>query len=234
MLRLDTLSARPALQSPRPICLWGDSQGEGASASSVGTRVSSVLSALSGRFVLNNGVGGDSSTEVLNRVLQMPKELEDYIHVFFPGAFHENMIDPTTGVGYNPGTYQRAEDWEHAGRTQLGYNTTIDRMMARIPHGQKLILTPTTANRTNDRPGGLLRPERLLTVAHIQANYPDNYLDVLPPLLALSDGSPQDLSDVADEIVPASARADNIHLFDPGHAAIAQLIHDGIEARGWR
>jgi lysophospholipase L1-like esterase len=43
----------------------------------------------------------------------------------------------------------------------------------------------------------------------------------------------QDLIDVADDTIPASLRADTVHLNDYGQAVLADIVEDWLKDRGW-
>jgi lysophospholipase L1-like esterase len=216
-----TTLAKLSVRNPARISVWGDSQIVGATGTSAATRLCSVLARkfTPTRGVTNNGIGGESPTEVSNRVLAIPEHQRQWVHVFWFGAAQ----DSTTGAG--------------DGNDPQTYIDAVDAAMAHIPHGRKVMLTVTNAGAPNTShlkdPEGSRYQARVQTTAHIIATYPDNYLDIHQILLDANDGSAGDLEDLAQEIVPRSLRNDGIHNTDAAQELIAEAIFQFIAAKGW-
>ena len=71
------------------------------------------------------------------------------------------------------------------------------------------------------------------TVAAVAAAFPDNFVECLTALKAGNDGSPEDLADVANNIVPRSLRIDSIHETPAGSAIRGGLVAAALNTKGW-
>ena len=61
----------------------------------------------------------------------------------------------------------------------------------------------------------------------------EHYLETLTTLQANGDGSSQDNTDIANDIIPSSLRADATHLNAAGQAIVGELVYNRVVAEGW-
>lgn len=82
------------------------------------------------------------------------------------------------------------------------------------------------ANAAHRRLGSTYGGIRQLYSSLLSARYGDRSLDVVPLLQAENDGSDTDLSDVGDNVIPDSLRADAIHPNSSGYDFIARFVYE--------
>jgi hypothetical protein len=93
----------------------------------------------------------------------------------------------------------------------------IAAIVARSPDGRYLVAGFTTSGEQSDKSIAAL----LGINQKVREIYGSKFVDILPDLLAASDGSPGDEDDVARGIVPRSLRVDDVHLTDKGYGIAA-------------
>lgn len=192
------------------LVLNGDSQTVGAGASTVLTRWHYLVSTSYqwARPITNYGVGGTSPTQIAAAVAAMSEADKAKTQIIFLGK----PASPTTQT----------------------YIDAIDAAMAAIPHERVVLFTATNGEYpSEDYPGGTMYQTRLDATAHMVAEYPNNVLDIMQILLDANDGSANDLTDVANEIVPRSLRSDEIHNNDAGHQVVADAVIAFLAEKGW-
>lgn len=75
--------------------------------------------------------------------------------------------------------------------------------------------------------------------AYLAATYPDNFIDIRRYLIdhGLTDAgitpTSQDLADIANDVIPTSLRADDVHGKDAYYLIVAQRVAAFIAAKGW-
>lgn len=68
----------------------------------------------------------------------------------------------------------------------------------------------------------------------LAAAYPDNYLDMRTYLVGrYNPGSPQDVADFQNDVIPSSLRHDEGHLNNDGAVIAARRVQEFINAKGW-
>lgn len=203
------------------ITCWGDSLTFGTGSTSPGGATSFpslVASLLPGQTVTNNGVPGETSEQILTRVLADSAHTGDIV-IFWSG--HNDDESPSG----RPATVANIASMV----AHLGANTKY------------LVLSMVT--RTYEYPaapsgGDTLYNQVAAINAALAAAYTTHYVDVLGALLAA--GNPLDATDKADTAlgrIPSSLRADpvndSIHENDGAYAIVAKLVARAIWSQGW-
>jgi hypothetical protein len=155
----------------------------------------------------NMGAGGETSTQIRARMLAEP------IHFG-----------------------RTAVIW--AGRNNYGARATvlsdIAAMVAALGHGRFLVLSVPNGDYASEYAGQTGYGQIIDLNDTLAATWPDNYLDIRRILVdAYDPGQPQDVIDHGRDIVPASKRADAIHLNATGNAVVKTAVHAALAARGW-
>jgi lysophospholipase L1-like esterase len=188
-------------QPPVEIVAWGDSltQGTGGNGDSWPawfTRLSDGIP------VINKGVGGQTSTQIKERMLA-GKDLHGKFTVIWAGR--NNAFD-------QKGTVQ----------------ADIAAMVAALDSPDYLIVgIPNGAKEPKDGPDRwkLTLIDKLN--ASLRETYGARFVDIRPILVEAYDSSqPQDVKDHADNVVPASLRSDALHLNSAGYKVVARAILD--------
>ena len=107
----------------------------------------------------------------------------------------------------------------------------INDMVARLSHNRWIYLEPAP----NVATGEAGRAEYDAKVAAIAAEFPDNFVETLAPAQAESDGSGDDIAEVAKDLWPLSLKISivDFHPNAAGQAFLAGVIHDALVTRGW-
>lgn len=107
----------------------------------------------------------------------------------------------------------------------------IAAMVADLSHTRYVIVS--LINGTANPVGVGYYAEMMACNADLAALYPGHYVDVRAALIAAYDpGTPQDVTDVANDIVPSTLRADAIHLNAKGNYIAANTIFEYIINQG--
>ena len=175
----------------------GDSLTEGFGGSSY----PSQFATLSGAFVTNRGVGGQTSTQIKDRVVAATSQLH-LPTVLFPGRNDFNSI----GVG--------------AGTT---IKANVATSVAALNHNRYLILGVT--NRSDEATGNATLNAIIAYNSDMATLYPGRFLDVRA-LLMTKGTTGQDAIDVAAGKIPSSLMADVTHFNTLGYYHIAKAIYD--------
>ena len=188
-------------EEPAEIVAWGDSltQGTGGNGDSWPawfTRLSDGIP------VINKGVGGQTSTQIKERMLA-GKDMHGKFTVIWAGR--NNAFD-------QKGTVQ----------------ADIAAMVAALDAPNYLIVgNPNGAKEPKDGPDRwkLTLIDKLN--ASLKETYGARFVDVRPILVEAYDSSqPQDVKDHADNVVPSSLRSDALHLNRAGYKIVARAILD--------
>ncbi|RWY85169.1 hypothetical protein EHI44_16775 [Rhizobium leguminosarum] len=192
---------------------FGDSFTELAYLTNPSDHWTNILAARMGRLVSDQGIGGQTSTEVTDRSIA-DINYTDRAHIFFCG---------TNGPG--------------PGHTVLG---DIQAAVAALPAGTKFLILPSF-NSDNERQGSAGYNNKMANNAAVAAAFPNNYLDIRSMLIALSlPGQPyQDSAAITNDVLSAQLRFFNGTSTDALHpnaacvALYANMIGDWITAAGW-
>lgn len=192
-------------EQPAEIVAWGDSltQGTGGNGDSWPawfTRLSDGIT------VINKGVGGQTSTQIKERMLA-DKDLHGKFTVIWAGR--NNAFD-------QKGTVQ----------------ADIAAMVAALDAPDYLVVgIPNGAKEPKDGPDRwkLTLIDKLN--ASLKETYGARFVDIRPILVEAYDPSqPQDGKDHADNVVPSSLRSDALHLNSAGYKVVARAILDAYQA----
>lgn len=193
------------------IACWGDSLTAGQQFIIQSTRAyPTVLQNLTGRFVYNGGVNGETSTSIKNRmVATVNADYRSRINVFRAGR--NNYTDPTT------------------------VKADIATMVATQTSG-KFIVLPILNSQAADNAIGQPAYNTIIQLnSDLAALYPNNYVDDRSALIALgAPGQPY-----ADSVhypldqLSSTLTADGLHNLDPGYALTASMVRDFIMSKGW-
>ena len=112
----------------------------------------------------------------------------------------------------------------------------IAQMIAALSPGNNRYVIVSVMNEDLPRgiKGGDFYPFVLELNAYYKATYPDNYLEVRNPLVAMYNPSdPVEVQDHIDDVCPTHLRYDDIHFRQEGSAIVAAMIKDFILSHGW-
>lgn len=191
-------------QQPVEIVAWGDSltQGTGGNGDSWPawfTRLSDGIT------VINKGVGGQTSTQIKERMLA-DKDMHGKFTVIWAGR--NNAFD-------QKGTVQ----------------ADIAAMVAAL--GAPNFLVVGISNGAKEPKDGPARWKLTLIDklnASLKETYGARFVDIRPILVEAYDpAQPQDAKDHADNVVPSSLRSDTLHLNSAGYKVVAQAILDAYQ-----
>ncbi|WP_179505658.1 MULTISPECIES: hypothetical protein [unclassified Sphingomonas] len=131
------------------------------------------------------------------------------------------------------------------GRNNPGNAFSIVDRVQRVLATQKTLtrrfIVPLILPGVGDETGTSTRAVIEASNAAIKAAFPNNWVDFLPALQGGSNGSAQDIADVANGLIPSSLRLkdsdgvtiDFLHPNAAGRAIEAQVLRDFIVAKGW-
>lgn len=107
----------------------------------------------------------------------------------------------------------------------------IDGIVAHLTHARWVWVQPSPSSWILGSSERTYNDNQLAIIAaHVGGNH---YVETLPGLQALNDGSAGDLADVANGLVPRSLRSDYIHENVLGEAGRSKIIADFIRSKGW-
>lgn len=108
----------------------------------------------------------------------------------------------------------------------------IAKMVSLMPHSRFIVLSVCTRTTETSGTSGYTYVNGLN--AQLKSIYPNNYLDVLTPLIAAYNPElPGDVTAHAGNTIPPSLSTDGTHLVAAGFAIVAQLVADVITQRGF-
>ena len=189
------------------IAAWGDSLTAGNSAGP-GNQYPALLAKdfNDDRTVLNEGEGGDTSTQVADRLIAAASLLDDTVIIW---AGLNNVTDPTQVMADTARMV-----------SALGSNTHYVIMSLINPDGP------------NDLPGRPVSNDVNNINSQLAATYPGHYLDVLSILINdYNPASPTDVVDHNNGVVPTSLRIDDGHLNAAGNAIVAEALYNFITTK---
>jgi hypothetical protein len=113
-------------------------------------------------------------------------------------------------------------------------------MVGVLTTSPKRFLVLSMTNTSSEIQGSTNLTNILAMNAGLASAYPSNYLDIrsyLASSQALTDAgispTPQDTTDLSNNVIPTSLRNDSTHLNAAGYARVAHKVADFIEAKGW-
>jgi autotransporter passenger strand-loop-strand repeat protein len=198
--RLDALNGT----SYEEIAAWGDSLTAG-NAAGPGNQYPSLLAKdfNGGRTVLNEGEGGDTSTQVADRLIAATSLRKDTVIIW---AGLNNVTDPTQVMA-----------------------DTASMISALGSNSHYVIMSLINPDGPNDLPGGSVSNDINNINSQLAATYPGHYLDVLSILINdYNPSSPTDVVDHNNGVVPTSLRIDDGHLNAAGNAIVAEALYNFI------
>lgn len=175
---------------------WGDSLTAGAGGS--GTTYETVLSGLTTFTVTNKGVGGETSTQIKDRLIA---DTGNYDKTVIIWAGRNNYSDPAT------------------------VKADIATMVATLTHTRFLIMGVTNGEYSYEYSGAAGHTLITQLNSDLKAIYGNKFLDIRSYLISLHDNSAQDLIDFGHDIVPSSLRSDPVHLNALGYTKVGELIN---------
>lgn len=160
----------------------------------------SRFGALAKRVVLNNGVGGETSTQIATRMVAATPFTKSLPTIIWAGR--NNYSDATT------------------------VKADIASMVAALGHANYLVLSVLNGEDADEYIGGADYATITQLNADLAATYGAHFVDVRSHLVSLYD--PNDAQDVIDhnhDIPPASLRSDTLHMNNAGYAVVAALVY---------
>jgi lysophospholipase L1-like esterase len=198
----------------RNIAAWGDSLTDGQPFTRAESYPTQLAALLPDRIVTNEGIGGETSTQVLARMLADTSHRHD-VTIIWMGR--NNLTDPG-----------RIESDVQAAVKSLGSNRFV-------------VLTILNGDFAGTEAKGSPGYNTILDINRSFAfRYPRNFLDIRSYLVSLYDpNNPQDVADHNRDIPPSSLRAhwsggiDLLHLSPEANGKVAQRVAEFITTRGW-
>lgn len=179
------------------IVCWGNSLTAGSGGG--GVTYPSELSIISGNYTYNNGISGETSTQIKARFLSSP-ELWNLPTIFWVGR--NNISTPDIVL------------------------SDISEMIDSISHKNYLILSILNGEYTTEYYGEDRYNTIKYINESLKYSYGNKFVDVRASLVEEYDKSlSQDLIDYAHDIVPASLRSDAIHLNPTGYRIVAEIVY---------
>lgn len=175
---------------------WGDSLTEGTGSTGDSTYLDN-LSRLTGFKISNQGVSGETSTQIRTRFFANPQFWE-YPTIIWVGR--NNYLDTTT------------------------VKADIDAMIAALPHTDYLVMGVINSSwEPND--GNQNYAAIIAINNYLEATYGDHYIDIREYLVGQYDPTVgEDVSDNAASIPPSSLTSDVVHLNNTGYLKVAERI----------
>jgi lysophospholipase L1-like esterase len=198
----------------RNITTWGDSVTDGQPF----TRADSYPTKLSGllpdRIVTNEGMGGETSTQILARMLADTSHRHD-VTILWMGR--NNLEDPAR------------------------IRADIAVAVKSLGTDRFVVLAILNGDFYGTEAKGASGYETIVGLNRLLAlRYPRNYLDIRSYLVSLYDpANPQDVQDHSNDIPPSSLRAhwnggiDLLHLSPEANVKVAERVAEFITQRGW-
>jgi len=201
------------------IACWGDSLTDGAGGG--GTNYPSVLASTLSRSVYEGGVGGETSTQVKDRVLADVTH-RDWTCVFWMGR--NNYAAPQTVVS--------------------DILACIDHLTPSAPRVLVLSVlngdySTTIGDTTDEWLGGAEYEEIKDLNDELALTFGTNFIDIRRYLIdfGLRDAgiapTMQDQTDITHDVVPSSLRFDKLHLNSAGYSVVGNYVARLIRGRHW-
>ena len=181
------------------IAAWGDSLTAGTG----GTSYRDLLAFQAGYSIYNGGVGGETSTEIKDRML-MDTARHNLPTVIWAGRNNNN--------------------------SPAQVKSDIAEMVGALSHQNYVILSILNRG-SGDEDQGSLDYNRITQLnTDLSAIYGSRFLDIRERLVSLYDPNiPQDVTDFNNDVPPSSLRHDSLHLNTEGNKVVANLIHENID-----
>lgn len=158
--------------------------------------------------IFNNGVGGETSTQIKNRMVAATDKYND-IAIIWAGTNDNNVPDTI--------------------------KTNIATMVAALTSPKRFLVIGLPGNSSQGI--GTADYTRIMQLnADLVALYPNNFFDVHTYLIqhGLEDAgitpTAQDLTDITNDVVPSSLRIDGVHLTNAGYIIVSQQINNFVTA----
>ncbi|MGR4927275.1 SGNH/GDSL hydrolase family protein [Bradyrhizobium sp. CAR08] len=187
------------------------------------------LAGFLGRRDSNQGVGGESSTNIANRF---------QLGINNVGVSHPEMMVQNVGGWGDPRTLYILEGGYNnisnvAGTIEADFKRESDILDA--VGARYIVMGPPTADVAALYIGGANRSKYDTVCANLLSYYGSRYVDVDGALKAQSTHTGQDATDDANGVVPASQRAtgDAVHWSNAGHLTVFNATKSKIQALGW-
>jgi lysophospholipase L1-like esterase len=194
----------PSIALSETLVAWGDSLTAGAG----GTPWTQQFTSLTGITTINEGIGGQTSTQIADRFLSQPALFNDFTVIW---------------VGQNnPGNYAIVENDIFSMVSQL---TTSNYLVLGVLTGDY----PIPNTNTGYESIGSLGYSGLIGLNSELANiYKNHFININTILVnSYNQTLPQDVNDFNQRIVPASLRSDSIHLNTAGYNIVANSVYSG-------
>jgi hypothetical protein len=196
------VTAPASFASSANIAVWGDSLTPGFA--------ENLGAAFPNRLVYDGGVGGETSSQIVARVLADRSGRNTWVNIFWMGT--NNVGQP----GQIKADIAASVAWLAAGNDRF------------------LILPVFNDAIFSEYRGTAVYAGIMQLDAELAASYPQHYLDVRAYLVSQADPfNPQDVADAQNDLVPSSMRIDDIHLSYKGQELAVQKVRDFINAKGW-
>lgn len=201
------------------IACWGDSLTDGAGGG--GTTYPGVLASALGRTVYEGGVGGETSSQILTRILADTAH-RDWTSIFWMGRNNyaaaqtvvEDILDGTDHL--TPSTSRL--------------------LVLSVLNGD---YSTSQGDSTDEWQGGDEYDEIIALNDELGKTFGPAYVDIRRYLIdyGLRDAAitptAQDLIDIGHDVVPLSLRSDKIHLNAAGYTVVGNYVARLIRARHW-
>lgn len=187
----------------RIISAWGDSLTRGSGARP-GGGYPEQIAAVTGRSVENHGIGGQTGSQILARMLEAD-DLPDRLVIIWAGRNDVNGANVEAIVD------------------------NVARMVALTDGEHYLVLSLTNGQ---SEPRGARNYQTIVAVnIRLAEIYGDRFVDVRSALAAVAD--PTDTAAADGDYIAAMLRSDDIHFNDIGYQIVADAVLTQIEAFGW-
>jgi lysophospholipase L1-like esterase len=209
---LDAVFAQGGVESPdalgRILCV-GDSLTAGTGATNAYTDSwPALLRANLGRGVRNEGVGGNTSTQIMTRANRLP-ECANWTHIIEAGR--NNFASASTVLA------------------------DIEDMVSHCTSGRFIVLSILNRRDTASEYQGGADYDAIMAInASLSSEYGANYLDWRSVLVQAYDpGTPQDVIDHGRDCPPSTLIADGLHMNTAGYAVAEAAIRAKLAALGF-
>lgn len=140
----------------------------------------------------------------------------------------------TPFVPDDAGDFRDSTAWLWVGRNNFSSPDTVKAdiaaMIAHLGHGRYLV--GGVINSGTEIAGSLNHTKIVSLNAELAATHGPRFVDLRQALISAGDPV-LDADDIANDVVPGSLRADNIHLNDHGYGVIAQALFEARDKMGW-
>jgi lysophospholipase L1-like esterase len=172
--------------------------GDSLTAGAGGTPYPTTLSNLTDFTVTNKGFGGETSTQIKSKLVA---DWQNYSKSVIIWVGRNNYTDPET------------------------VKADISEMLSYIGHTRYLVVSILNGGYEWEYSGSINYNTITQLNNDLRVTYGDKYVELREYLISNHDGSPQDLIDVENDIVPSSLRSDNIHLNTAGYTLTAEFLN---------